>query len=123
MIYRSLRMSLKKPLYHYVRTVTEFKHFVDEFGKSDYRYLHISCHGNKRGVIFTTLDSMTTTEFAKIVGPALDGKRLFLSVCLASSQAMADAVFANGKCTSLAGPQIRDQLGSFRDPRGRRSIT
>ena len=55
MIYRSLRMSLKKPLYHYVRTVSEFKHFIDEFGKSDYRYLHISCHGNKSGVILPRL--------------------------------------------------------------------
>jgi hypothetical protein len=48
---------------------------------------------------------MTTAEFAEIVGPALDDKRLFLSTCVASSQAMADAVFANGKCTSLAGPR------------------
>lgn len=104
MISRSLRMSLKNPLYHYVRTVTEFKHFIREFAKSDYRYLHISCHGNKHR-IGTTLESMTTEEFAEIVGPALDGKRLFLSTCLASTQVMADAVFANGKCTSLAGPK------------------
>ena len=97
-------MSLKNPLYHYVRTIKEFEHFIDEFESSDYRYLHISCHGSKTGVS-TTLESMTTKEFAEIVGPALDGRRLFLSTCLASSQAMADAVFANGKCTSLAGPR------------------
>jgi hypothetical protein len=103
MIYRSLRMSLKEPLYHYVRTVTEFEHFIGEFAKSDYRYLHISCHGSKHGVS-TTLGRMTNAEFAKIVGPKLNEKRLFLSTCLASTQAMADAVFSNGKCTSLAGP-------------------
>jgi len=104
MIYRSLRMSLKDPLYHYVRTVKEFAHFIDEFSKSDYRYLHVSCHGSKKG-ISTTLERMTIKEFAEIVGPALDHKRLFLSTCLASSQAMADAVFANGGCTSLTGPK------------------
>lgn len=104
MIYQSLRMYLKNPLYHYVRTISEFKHFIGEFGKSDYRYLHISCHGSKNGVC-TTLESMNTECFAKIVGPVLDRKRLFLSTCLASTQAMADAVFANGGCTSLAGPE------------------
>jgi len=30
MIYRSLRMSLKEPIYRYVRTLTEFEHFVEE---------------------------------------------------------------------------------------------
>jgi hypothetical protein len=104
MIYRSLRMSLKKPKYHYVRTLAEFKHFIKEFEESDYRYLHISCHGNKDG-ISTTLDHIATNEFGKIVGPVLDGKRLFLSTCLASTRAMAKAVFKNGKCLSLAGPR------------------
>jgi hypothetical protein len=97
-------MSLKSPLYHYVRTVVEFEHFIGMFAKSDYRYLHISCHGSKGGVS-TTLENMTVETFAEIVGPVLDGKRLFLSTCLASTQAMADAVFANGKCTSLSGPK------------------
>lgn len=103
MIYRALRMSLKKPIYRYVRTALEFEHFIDEFESSGYRYLHVSCHGSKGGVD-TTLESITTQDFADTVGPALNGKRLFLSTCLASTQAMAEAVFANGGCTSLAGP-------------------
>ncbi|OHV22675.1 hypothetical protein EOS93_30835 [Rhizobium sp. RMa-01] len=104
MIYRSLRMSLKEPIYRYVRTLTEFEHFVEEFGESNYRYLHISCHGSKGGLSMT-LDHITTHDVGEIVGPALDGKRLFLSTCLASTPAMAEAVFKNGGCTSLAGPK------------------
>lgn len=103
MIYRSLRMSGKNPLYHYVRTVAELEHFIDEFEKSGYRYLHISCHGSKSGVS-TTLESIATDEFAQIVGPALEKKRLFLSTCQASTPAMAEAVFAQSNCYSLAGP-------------------
>lgn len=103
MIHRALRMFLKDPRYCYVRTVAEFKHFIAEFVKSDYRFLHVSCHGKKAGVS-TTLESMTTNEFAAIVGPALEGKRLFLSTCQAATRAMAEAVFAIGGCTSLAGP-------------------
>jgi hypothetical protein len=103
MIAQALKMSLKHPLYRYVRTKAELQHFVDEFEDSGYRYLHISCHGSATGVS-TTLDRLTIEDFAGIVGPALDGKRLFLSTCKASTQRMAAAVFAKGGCTSLAGP-------------------
>lgn len=106
MISRSLKMSLKNPIYRYVRTKLELQHFVDEFEDSDYRYLHISCHGSKNG-ISTTLDNLSIDEFADIVGPALDGKRLFLSTCQASTSRMAQAVFEKGGCTSLVGPVNR----------------
>lgn len=103
-IARSLRMSLKTPQYRYVRTARELEHFVDEFEDSNYRYLHISCRGSKSGVS-TTLDDLTTDEFAGIVGPALGRKRLFLSTCQASTTEMATAVFSqSGGCYSLAGP-------------------
>lgn len=102
-IARSLRMSLKTPQYRYVRTARELEHFVDEFEDSNYRYLHISCHGSKSGVS-TTLDDLTTDEFAAIVGPVLDKRRLFLSTCQASTTGMAKAVFSHSGCYSLVGP-------------------
>lgn len=103
MIANALKMSLKAPIYRYVRTKAELEHFIDEFEDSNYRYLHISCHGSATGVS-TTLDELTISEFAAMVGPALDGKRLFLSTCKASNASMAEAVFNEGGCTSLAGP-------------------
>lgn len=103
MIANALKMSLKTPIYRYVRTKAELEHFVDEFKDSNYRYLHISCHGSATGV-FTTLDELSILDFAGIVGPALDGKRLFLSTCTASNAKMAKAVFSEGGCTSLVGP-------------------
>jgi hypothetical protein len=103
MIARSLKMSLKNPVYRYVRTKLELQHFVDEFEDSNYRYLHISCHGTKTG-ISTTLDDLSIDEFSSIVGPALEAKRLFLSTCQASTSKMAKAIFSKGGCTSLAGP-------------------
>jgi len=102
-IARSLRMSLKTPQYRYVRTARELQHFVDEFEDSNYRYLHISCHGSKSGVS-TTLDDLTTDEFAAIVGPTLEKRRLFLSTCQASTTEMAKAVFTHSGCYSLIGP-------------------
>lgn len=103
-ISKTLKMAGKEPIYRYVRTAQELQHFVDDFEDSQYRFLHISCHGSKRGIT-TTLDHLTTEEFAAIVGPALDGKRLFMSTCLAATIEMAGAVFRAGKATSLAGPK------------------
>lgn len=102
-IARSLKMSGKSPIYRYVRTAQELQHFVDEFEDSNYRYLHVSCHGSKTGVS-TTLDDLSTQEFAQVVGPALEKKRLFLSTCQASTTEMASAVFSHSGCYSLAGP-------------------
>jgi hypothetical protein len=63
MIAKALAMSLKTPLYRYVRTRAEFEHFVDEFEDSGYRYLHISCHGSANG-ISTTLDPLAIRRAA-----------------------------------------------------------
>ncbi|WP_428245526.1 hypothetical protein [Ferrovibrio sp.] len=103
MIYRALRMSLKNPIYHYVRTATELQHFIDEFEDSEYRYLHISCHGSLHGVS-TTLDNLSRKEFADIVAPALDRRRLFLSTCQAATASLAREIFSHGDCYSVAGP-------------------
>lgn len=102
-IYQSLLMSGKKPLYHYIRTCDEFEHFINEFEDSEYRYLHISCHGNQNG-LSTTLNDLPRDEFVKIVGPVLDYRRLFLSTCLATTRLLANGVFSKGSCYSVAGP-------------------
>lgn len=102
-IYRTLKMAGKDPVYRYIRTVNELQHFVDDFEDSEYRYLHLSCHGSRRGIA-TTLDQISIAAFAEIVGPALDNRRLFLSTCLASTMEMATAVFAAGGATSVVGP-------------------
>lgn len=102
-IYRTLKMAGKDPVYRFIRTVNELQHFVDDFEDSEYRYLHLSCHGSRRGIA-TTLDHISIAAFAEIVGPALDNRRLFLSTCLASTMEMATAVFAAGGATSVVGP-------------------
>lgn len=103
LIYRSLRMSNKDPRYCYIRTRTEFEHFIDEFEDSEYRYLHVSCHGSDNR-LSTTLDILSTDEFAEIVAPVLDNRRLFLSTCLATTREFANTLFSKGGCMSLAGP-------------------
>lgn len=100
---RTLSLAGKRPIYRYVRTKKEFEYFVSDFVNSKYRYLHLSCHGNVN-LISLTLDKMNNAEFSRIVGGALDEKRLFLSSCLATTEQLARAVFEQGACRSVAGP-------------------
>ena len=100
---RTLTMSGKHPIYRYIRTKKELIKFVAEFKRSRYRYLHLSVHGNK-DLIALTYDHLSAEEFAEIVGPALRGRRLFLSTCRATNKSLAKAVFGKGGCISVAGP-------------------
>ncbi len=39
--------------YYYIRTKAELKRIIKEFKKSDFFFLHISCHGDEKGLEFT----------------------------------------------------------------------
>lgn len=102
---RTLRLAGKDPIYRYVRTKPELEHFIAEFQKSAYRYLHVSVHGNF-DLIALTLDNLTGEDFAAVVGPALGGgRRLFLSTCRAATVRLAQSVFCHGGCRSVVGPK------------------
>ncbi len=103
LIYRSLRMAGKEPRYCYIRTREELEHFVDVFEDSNYRYLHISCHGFLRG-ISTTLNDLPRKQFIETVASVLDSRRLFLSTCLATTEKLANGIFSTSSCNSVAGP-------------------
>src|ERR1700741_3625319 len=53
-----LKMCGKNPLYYYIRTKAELKFMAEEFTRSGYRYLHLSCHGGQTSLA-TTLDSVS----------------------------------------------------------------
>lgn len=89
--------------YRYIRTKSELEHFLEEFKKLRYRYLHISCHGTK-DAIYTTLDKIRFDELALMVGDKLDKKRLFLSSCLSTNKDLAKNIFPVSECYSIIGP-------------------
>ena len=95
--------------YNYIRTKAEFEHFINEFQKSNYRYLHISCHGNTK-CLATTLDQIPFNELGIILQPVLDKKRLFISACSATNDKLADEIFPLTKCYSLIGPRKKPYM-------------
>lgn len=99
-----LKMCGKNPLYYYIRTKTEMDHMAKEFSKSEYRYLHISCHGGDTS-LETTLDSVSYQEFAKMFDGRLKNRRLFVSACSAGNPMFAEIVHARNKhIISVAAP-------------------
>jgi hypothetical protein len=98
-----LRRSGKTCQYVYIRTRRELVVFLQRFTESNYRYLHISCHGNHDGVK-TTLDDLTLTEFCEILRPHLAYRRLFVSACLLTQASLAKRLFNGSELYSILGP-------------------
>jgi hypothetical protein len=93
----------KTPVYFYIRTKKELIAVLKQFKHSRYRYLHFSCHAN-RSAVYTTLDKIPIRELAKIMGPYLNRRRLFISACSAANKTLAYYLFDRSGCVSLAGP-------------------
>ncbi len=99
-----LRLHGKKPIYKYVRTSEDFKAGLHEFEDSNYRYLHISAHGNKKGMCTTNDDNIDYGGLAGLLKSSLKKKRLFLSACSMVNKDMAESIIPRTKCLSVVGP-------------------
>lgn len=96
--------------YFYIRTKQEFMHVIELFEESNYRYLHISCHGNKNA-ISTTLDTIEFKELGLILENVLDRKRLFISACSSVNQNLANKILSDTECFSVIGPNKKINMG------------
>lgn len=99
---RILHLSRIEHKYYYIRTEKEFEKLLGEFYDLNYRYLHISCHGNKKS-IGTTLDTIKFDRFSELLETNLFKKRLFLSACSAVNDDLADKIIKRTGCYSVIG--------------------
>ena len=102
-----LRLHGKEPAYRYVRTKKQIKAAVKEFGKSGYRYLHISSHGDKVSIETTNQDKIRFRELARMLASVMKRRRLFLSACLITNDDLACEIFDRTECLSVLGPTGR----------------
>jgi hypothetical protein len=92
--------------YYYIRTKKEMKEVLGLFYDSNFRYLHISCHGGEnKDSIWTTLDEISFSEFGEMLEPNLYKKRLFLSACSVVNKQLAEQVIPRTHCYSIIGPK------------------
>lgn len=89
--------------YYYFRTKKELIEILEMFEASDFRYLHVSCHGSGSH-IHLTLDDLTYLEFGNLVSHYLFGKRLFLSACQATNSRLIKNIIPGSGCNSVIGP-------------------
>lgn len=99
-----LRLHGKNPKYQYVRTRNDFEEAIRAFGKSSYRYLHLSCHGNTEGLCTTNQEEIGFDELAEMLKPHMRGKRLFVSACKMVHKDLAKALIPDSGCLSVVGP-------------------
>jgi hypothetical protein len=107
-----LRLHGKHPKYRYVRTKAEFEDAIDEFGRSKYRYLHISAHGDPEGMCTTNLDEVDYDVLADMLTPHFANKRLFLSACSIATErnALEDRGAVRSKHAVLPPEGLREGL-------------
>jgi hypothetical protein len=100
-----LEMSRKNCEYHYIRTKKELRKFLKLFIKSQYRYLHLSCHGDEESLA-TTFDDVSFKELADFLRGNEHRFRLFLSSCLMASSKgnLAKTIMPATNCISILGP-------------------
>jgi hypothetical protein len=103
-IQRILALSGKQCDYYYIRTLRELKKVLLRFRDSEYRYLHLSCHANEESIA-TTLDEIMFEELGEILRPYLADRRLFVSGCSMTNEALAEAVMPGSGCFSILGPR------------------
>lgn len=88
--------------YYYIRTLKEFEKVLEIFVESEFRYLHISCHGNE-DFIETTLDQINFEQLSEMLESKLKFRRLFISACLVVNKNLAENIFLSSKCYSIIG--------------------
>ncbi|NKE04672.1 hypothetical protein [Mesobacillus selenatarsenatis] len=100
-----LRMLDVEVNYKYIRTKEELKVMIKKFEESDFRYLHLSCHGNETG-IGMTLDeySFPFSEFSDMFEYENRHQRLFLSSCSAMNGDQIVTGMSETKFKSITGP-------------------
>lgn len=107
-ISRTLQLSGKRSAYAYIKSVPELMAVANEFGGSSHRYLHLSCHGSVHkdrmvGLALTT-GRIPNAKLVALLKPHLDGRRLFLSTCLAARGGFAETLMQQSGCLSVLAP-------------------
>ncbi len=103
-LYDVLRTQGKKPKYYYFRTRRDLFGAAIAFRKSQYRYLHLSCHGTTTHVSISQQDILYS-DFASCFPGYLNNRRAFISGCDLGNNSFAESLFTkNTGMYSITAP-------------------
>lgn len=98
-----LHLSRVETEYYYFRTKRELKMLLKEFQDSNFRYLHVACHGDSDGMA-TTFDDLSFSELSELLVPFINRRRVFFSACDMTNTSLARLIFTKTDCLSIMGP-------------------
>ncbi|THD30703.1 MAG: hypothetical protein DI588_14840 [Flavobacterium johnsoniae] len=101
-LHEILKLSCIPTKYEWVDTKEDLQLALENFERSKYRYLHISCHADETGLEINS-DEITNAEFERMTKGKLKNKRLFLSACRGANRDLASRIVSNNKAYSLVG--------------------
>lgn len=104
-LHEILKASRIPTKYRWPDTVEDFRKHLKDFQKSDYRYLHISCHADETGFELNGED-ISNAEIEKYTAGTLHNKRLFLSACKGANRDLASRIILRNGAYSLMGVPV-----------------
>ena len=104
-----LKLLGSKPKYRYVLNLSDLRKALLEFDKSEYRFLHMSCHGSEDKVFLAAdQNGETYEEFSRCFAGFTALSRITFSACRLGNYKLFDTFFGLNKgVQSLAAP-IKD---------------
>lgn len=105
LLFDVLKMMGKNPIYRKVKDADDFENALNDYKQSKYRFLHISCHGNKSQVFFEE-GMVDYLGFGNLfANHSLPVTRIFFSACCLGNQALSKAIItANKAVHSIVAP-------------------
>lgn len=100
-----LKLSDIPTVYKWADSISELKKHLIDFNKSNYRYLHLSCHADETGIEING-KSITNTKLQGITKNIIRNKRLFLSACKGANRDLATKIIIANQAYSLIGTPI-----------------
>lgn len=98
-----LKLSQINSIYRWVECKEGLINAINEFKKSEYRYLHFSFHADYLRIELTN-EGLSNSEFARILGNSLKNKRVFFSSCKGGNRELAVKLISNGVYSSIGTP-------------------
>jgi len=100
-----LELSRIPNIYNEVHSISEFRDAISKFKKSNFRYLHLSCHADMDGIQINGED-ISNFELSKLFKNKIVKKRVFLSACKGGNRNLATVVISKCNGRSVIGTPI-----------------
>ena len=103
MLYQILRLSNTKCEYRKVTCMRSFEQIISEFDDSNFRYLHLSCHGSQQGLQIGD-EFIANYQIGSFLEGRIKNKRVFLSSCEAGNRSLASEILKHGGYSLIGSP-------------------